>query len=307
MTQPLTEAEIFARIWDPTHPEFLGYAPTIEQLAAVVPNYPVESQRRINNPVYKADYQGDDTVTEMPDPNGTGHLRVARVQDAPSTAQRLFLLRLAYERGASDQTLAVARDKAVSELATRDEVSLLIDALTAFPEVRKTFARSKDLNDLPWGEAVEELERRLKAKVEEQAKPEPETFTSDIEVEGGPVDGRYTVVLADGNRRTLFITTAKRGNLAGKRIIKFLSGSDNVSDYTGFGFVDGTRVTMWKRFRDDSILTEAVRVLMNDPKAAAGAYALESGNCYVCGRTLTTPESIEAGIGPKCEAGGFGF
>lgn len=29
-------------------------------------------------------------------------------------------------------------------------------------------------------------------------------------------------------------------------------------------------------------------------------YAMESGNCWVCGRQLTTLESIEAGIGPVC-------
>jgi len=40
--------------------------------------------------------------------------------------------------------------------------------------------------------------------------------------------------------------------------------------------------------------------ILKDPKAAAVAYGRETGTCGCCGRTLTNPESIEAGIGPIC-------
>lgn len=43
-----------------------------------------------------------------------------------------------------------------------------------------------------------------------------------------------------------------------------------------------------------------------DPKAAAVAYGRETGVCACCGRTLTDPESVAAGIGPIC-AGKWGF
>jgi hypothetical protein len=114
-------------------------------------------------------------------------------------------------------------------------------------------------------------------------------------------DGTYTVVMA-GARRTLKVHTPKRGNFAGKQIISYLSGSDNESDYTGCAFVNGDRVSMWKRFRGESTLARACELLLN-PEAAKAAgleYAMESGNCYVCSRKLTVPASIYAGIGPIC-------
>lgn len=44
----------------------------------------------------------------------------------------------------------------------------------------------------------------------------------------------------------------------------------------------------------------AVETLASDPKAAAVAFGMNTGRCCICGRTLTDPSSIEAGIGPVC-------
>jgi hypothetical protein len=39
----------------------------------------------------------------------------------------------------------------------------------------------------------------------------------------------------------------------------------------------------------------------NDGALSYGqAYARQAGRCFRCGETLTTPESIERGLGPKC-------
>ena len=46
-----------------------------------------------------------------------------------------------------------------------------------------------------------------------------------------------------------------------------------------------------------------VAEVMRDPLAAAVAFGRESGTCSVCGRELTDPASIAAGIGPVCAAG----
>lgn len=43
-----------------------------------------------------------------------------------------------------------------------------------------------------------------------------------------------------------------------------------------------------------------VAELVRDPKATAIAYGKRFGVCCVCNRTLTDPDSIEAGIGPIC-------
>jgi hypothetical protein len=95
----------------------------------------------------------------------------------------------------------------------------------------------------------------------------------------------------------------------GEVILSYLSGSNNERDYTGCAFVkDDGRVILWKRYRgnENSKLQAGVRVLQGDPKAAAAAYALESGCCSICGRKLTRPHAIEQGMGDDCAAK-FGY
>lgn len=53
---------------------------------------------------------------------------------------------------------------------------------------------------------------------------------------------------------------------------------------------------------DQAMVLEVVA----DPKAAAIRHGRLTGSCACCGRTLTDPASIEAGIGPIC-ANSFGF
>ena len=48
------------------------------------------------------------------------------------------------------------------------------------------------------------------------------------------------------------------------------------------------------------ILTALLVAIEKDPEAAAVLHGKASGNCSVCGRDLTDPESIERGIGPIC-------
>lgn len=50
----------------------------------------------------------------------------------------------------------------------------------------------------------------------------------------------------------------------------------------------------------------AIREACKDPLAKAKLYGLQTGRCGCCGRELTDPESIAAGIGPIC-AGRFGW
>lgn len=114
--------------------------------------------------------------------------------------------------------------------------------------------------------------------------------------------GYYTVV-KDGTHRTFRVKQAgPNSKLAGKYIISFLSGPDNTSSYTGFGFVTEDGVSVWKRFAE-SDWDFWLEALLADSKTAGKAYALESGNCFVCNRLLTDPESIELGIGPVCRDG----
>jgi hypothetical protein len=120
----------------------------------------------------------------------------------------------------------------------------------------------------------------------------------------------YTVIGDgfEGGYRTIRLreTDFKDGK---KVVIDYMVGPDNENDFIGCGFLfqEQGRVTLWKRFRAPEIEPEfeqeirlAIDAIYNNPKAAGLAYAKMSGNCCVCGRKLTTPESLEAGIGPVC-------
>lgn len=122
-----------------------------------------------------------------------------------------------------------------------------------------------------------------------------------LQVEEG--DYRYFTVEDDAGHVTFRVERqAKNAKFApGEVIISRLVGPNNEADYQGVAFAkpDG-RVIVWKKSRGDERLVRALEVLAQDPKAAGKAYAVESGRCWMCNRMLTTPESIEAGIGPIC-------
>lgn len=111
-----------------------------------------------------------------------------------------------------------------------------------------------------------------------------------------------------GNHRTFRIRTQPNdANFApGKRIISLLTGNDNEGSYTGFGFVQPSGVvTVWRK-RRGGVYDQYARMI-----ASPAAYEEKHGltflfatRCRVCNRKLTTPRSIEVGIGPVCEGRG---
>lgn len=118
-------------------------------------------------------------------------------------------------------------------------------------------------------------------------------------------DGYYTIVLADGGHVTLRVSDDFRADAPdGSKVVAYLMGQDNESDYAGFAFVDPQgRPAVWKRFRDThERQREALDVLLGggDRSDLSLAYALESGRCARCGRRLTVPASIHRGFGPEC-------
>lgn len=113
-------------------------------------------------------------------------------------------------------------------------------------------------------------------------------------------DGFYTVVFAGGHRTFRVETQPADASFApGKQVMAFL-GKD--AEFVSFAFVNGRFVNPWKRFQSGyALVLDAARFLIaGDTTAAGKMYAMRSGNCYVCNRTLTTPESVAAGIGPVC-------
>jgi len=119
-----------------------------------------------------------------------------------------------------------------------------------------------------------------------------------------------------GEYRTFKIHTQPEGGFcAGRRIVSVLVGPDNVSNYGGFAFVNdaGDGIDVWhsKRRREENdnkptayewfgwMLAD---LLAHDGSRFGDRYdVLETRRCLICNRKLTTPESIERGIGPICE------
>jgi len=132
---------------------------------------------------------------------------------------------------------------------------------------------------------------------------EPSVKSSSGQTYEGVRPGVYTMSYRDGHSRTFRIQVqASTADFApGEAIISFLSGSDNTRDYTSFGFVRSNHLVAWKRFREgDTGLLDDAQAFLADPSQARAAL-----ECIRCHRLLTTPESIEAGVGPECREKGW--
>ena len=117
-----------------------------------------------------------------------------------------------------------------------------------------------------------------------------------------PWSGTYTVETDDGHRTfKVRVQPSDAEYAAGKTVISLLTGPDNEGDYTDFGFLRDGRLTPFRSFRvGHEQLLEAATAFLRNPDDA-----LVSKSCGRCGRTLTTPESIERGFGPECSKLGF--
>lgn len=120
--------------------------------------------------------------------------------------------------------------------------------------------------------------------------------------------GYYTVGNDEGRITVRLVPHWEKSEASKTLVLGYLRGSDNTSDYTQVAFVkrDG-KVIFWKKYRGTPVearLTWAMDLVKNDAKAGTDEYVKHSGNCWKCGRLLTTPESIDAGIGPVCAKGG---
>ena len=90
--------------------------------------------------------------------------------------------------------------------------------------------------------------------------------------------------------------------------VSLLAGPDNEGDYVYIGIFNpdtaDVRLTRKSRMKDESIPVKVVRWALRRFQAGdslPSGYAIQhEGKCCRCGRTLTTPESIERGIGPEC-------
>jgi hypothetical protein len=130
------------------------------------------------------------------------------------------------------------------------------------------------------------------------------------------MNGTYTIENRETHEHRTFRVRTQPDDAKfapGSRIVSLLTGADNESDYTGFGFVLPNKVVVWRKKRssvagqlsDFEIYASMLWVLASNGDASRWSrkYCLHlSSTCIRCNRKLTTPESIIAGIGPECAA-----
>ena len=126
----------------------------------------------------------------------------------------------------------------------------------------------------------------------------------------------FTVTNPDGEYYTYRVTTPKdQSEMHPVWFVSLLTGPNNLHDYTYLGLLrikdwrpDGSPIyivhtTAKSKFAEDSKPVKVVQWAVNriqDKQLPAGYDIKHIGRCGVCGRELTTPESIDSGIGPVC-------
>ena len=119
-------------------------------------------------------------------------------------------------------------------------------------------------------------------------------------------DAIFTIQSPNGGR---FTYRVERGDDDGRPAIWFvrlLSGPDNTSDYQYLGFIGAD--LRYRHGRKSRVGEDAPSVIafgwtwerLATGRSIGGVQVYHEGRCGACGRTLTTPESIERGIGPVC-------
>lgn len=109
-----------------------------------------------------------------------------------------------------------------------------------------------------------------------------------------------------GNRFTFRVRAKRSDDAAPIYFVQLLTGPDNSADFEYLGYIRGGRYQHGDRkSRIGKDAPSATVALWFFPRLFAGTLpdAIEiwhEGTCGRCGRALTVPESIAAGLGPEC-------
>ena len=90
--------------------------------------------------------------------------------------------------------------------------------------------------------------------------------------------------------------------------VSMLTGPDNWANYSYVGLYNPTqlalRLTAKSKMNAESkpvkVFNWAVKMVAERKELPEGYGIVHEGKCCRCGRKLTTPESVENGIGPEC-------
>ena len=106
---------------------------------------------------------------------------------------------------------------------------------------------------------------------------------------------------------TYKVRIAKKDDKTAPFFVSVLTGVDNYSNYSYIGIITSDkksfRLTQKSKVNDDAISFKAFVYFFNNllKGSLTDLSVYHEGFCGRCGRKLTTPRSIEIGLGPICE------
>lgn len=113
----------------------------------------------------------------------------------------------------------------------------------------------------------------------------------------------FTIANPKGERYTFKVKYSKKI----KQFFAYaLTGPSNTKDFTYVGMVSNDNVVLTNKSRYTplsklfNVLNYAFDIVNGKKELKSGYFLEHNGHCGRCGRKLTTPESIKAGIGPVC-------
>jgi len=122
--------------------------------------------------------------------------------------------------------------------------------------------------------------------------------------------GNATITLQSaksGKHFTFKVRVAKKDDDTAPYFVSVLNGTDNYTNYAYVGIISSDKksfkLTQKSKITEDALSYKAfnyffTQLLQN--KINPDLSVLHSGTCGRCGRKLTTPKSIEIGLGPSC-------
>lgn len=152
--------------------------------------------------------------------------------------------------------------------------------------------------------AVRSMDKTMAKRAEKAAAKAAEAKALAVAVDLGAIHRMFDVARESGLKRLcyrangLVLTPAKEGSRNEGGIYVKTKGGDYLGKVMGTSFMACREATSEHKAALDAIAT--------DPAGEAIRYGRETGNCCCCGKELTDPASIAAGIGPICaEKWGF--
>ena len=113
----------------------------------------------------------------------------------------------------------------------------------------------------------------------------------------------FTIENQENKRYTYKVKLSKNLN---RYFVYMLTGNNNETDYTYVGMLVFSNLVLTKasKYTCDTLAVKvfnyALDLIKGNKELLSGYFLEHNGHCGRCGRKLTTPESIKAGLGPIC-------